>query len=66
MQLSDFLFSHPLVTSCLLIIVGIIMGFLITLIFYEMVTPAVPYTDMDEIPEMDLKKDLYVCVTNNE
>ena len=42
------------------------MGFLITLIFYEMVTPAVPYTDMDEIPEMDLKKDLYVCVTNNE
>lgn len=57
MELSDFLFSHPLVTSFLLIIVGIIMGFLITLIFYEMVTPAVPYTDMDEIPEMDLKKD---------
>lgn len=55
-HLTDFLYSHPLVTCSLMIGVGIVIGLMLMMIIFELITPAVPYTEMDEEPEINKEK----------
>lgn len=36
--------------------VGIVIGLMLMMIIFELITPAVPYTEMDEEPEINKEK----------
>ncbi|KNB44580.1 hypothetical protein JH06_1832 [Blastocystis sp. subtype 4] len=54
-MISSYLFSHPLVACIVFIVIGVILGWILTTLLIEMFTDGREVTTMDELPNMKEK-----------